>query len=76
MIGEPVTKEIVCRASYNTTPEAATAYGVNGEKVLYVITSSPLDSDSFYYFEDKKYSLRHSSPNRRFFYSILIEEKE
>lgn len=74
--GEPIRKEIDCRASLNTSPEAASAYGTNGEQILYVITSEALNKEARYFFANTPYTLRHTSPQNRFFYSILIEVKE
>ena len=74
--GDPINKKIECRASFNTSPEVASEYGTNGEQVLYVITSVPLVEEARYFFADKPYTLRYSGPNRRLFYSILVEVKE
>lgn len=74
--GEPIRKEIKCRASLNTSPEVASAYGTHGEQILHVITSQALDKEARYFFAETPYTVRHSSPNFRFYYSILVEVKE
>lgn len=72
---EPVRKEIRCKASLNTSPEVATAYGTNGEQVLYVVAAEKLDEEAFYFFEQKKYTLREQTKNQRLYASTLIEVK-
>jgi len=72
---EPVRKEIRCKASLNTSPEVATAYGTNGEQVLYVVAADKLDEEAFYFFEQKKYTLREQTKNQRLYASTLIEVK-
>lgn len=72
---EPVRKEIRCKASLNTSPEVATAYGTNGEQVLYVVAAEKLDKEAFYFFEQKKYTLREQTKNQRLYASTLIEVK-
>lgn len=72
----PVATPIRCKASFDTNPEVAAAYGLQSEQVLYVFTSSPLDEEGEYYYMGKRYTVRHMSPSNRLFYSILIEEKE
>lgn len=67
---------INCKASFDTRPETATAYGLSGEQVLYVVTTQALDKEAFYYFQDKKYSVRFQTQNNRFFYTTLIEIKK
>ena len=74
--GEPIRKEIKCRASLNTSPQVASAYGTHGEQILHVITSQELDKEALYFFAETSYTVRHSSPNFRFYYSILVEVKE
>lgn len=71
-----VRTEIECKASLNTSPEAATAYGPAGEQVLYVVTRLPLDKGAFYLFDDKKYTVRFQTNNNRLFYSTLVEVKK
>ena len=68
-------KPIKCRASFDTSPEVAAAYGLQSEQILYTFTSVALDEEALYLFNGKKYSVRHVSPSNRLFYSILIEEK-
>lgn len=68
-------KPIKCRASFDTSPEVAAAYGLQSEQILYTFTSVALDEEALYLFDGKKYSVRHVSPSNRLFYSILIEEK-
>lgn len=68
--------EIKCRASLNTSPEVASAYGTDGEQILYTYTFEALDEEAQYFFANKKFTVRHSSPSNRLFYSILIEVKE
>ena len=68
-------KPIKCRASFDTSPEVAAAYGLQSEQILYTFTSVALDEEALYLFKGKKYSVRHVSPSNRLFYSILIEEK-
>lgn len=72
---EPVQKEIRCKASLNTSPEVATAYGTNGEQVLYVVAADKLDEEAFYFFEEKKYTLREQTKNQRLYACTLIEVK-
>lgn len=73
---EETQKTFECKASFNTSPEVANAYGTNGEQVLYVITREELDKEAFYLFKDKKYTLRQQvNPNKRFYSSTLIEVK-
>lgn len=74
--GEPIYKEIRCRASLNTSPEVASAYGTSGEQILHVFTSQALDKEARYFFMGTPYTVRHSSPSLRFNYSILVEVKE
>ena len=73
--GDPTFKEIECKASFNTSPEVATAYGPKGEQVLYVVTRIPLDKEAFYLFEGKKYAIRFQTNNRRLYYSTFVEIK-
>ncbi len=73
---EPVRKEILCKASLNTSPEVATAYGTNGEQVLYVVAADKLDEEAFYFFEEKKYTLRAQTHNNRLYNCTLIEVKQ
>ena len=73
---EPTRKEILCKASLNTSPEVATAYGTNGEQVLYVVAADKLDEEAFYFFGEKKYTLRAQTHNQRLYYSTLIEVKQ
>ena len=68
-------KPIKCRASFDTSPEVAAAYGLQSEQILYTFTSVALDEEALYLFDGKKYSVSHVSPSNRLFYSILIEEK-
>lgn len=74
--GEPIRKEIKCRASLNTSPEAATAYGTHGEQILYVTTTDALDKEALYFFMDIPFTVRQSLPSARFTHYILIEVKE
>jgi len=67
---------IECKASLNTDPEVATAYGLSGEQVIYVVTREPLDKGAFYLFRDKKYTIRFQTDNNRLFYSTLVEIKK
>ena len=74
---DPTQTEIECKASLNTSPEVATAYGPAGEQVLYVVTRIPLDKEAFYLFKEKKYTIRfQTDTNRRLFYSTLVEVKK
>ena len=73
---DPIYTEIECKASLNTDPEAATAYGPAGEQILYVVTRTKLDKEAFYLFMDKKYSVRFQTENGRLFYSTLVETKK
>ena len=68
--------EIECKASLNTSPEVATAYGPAGEQVLYVVTRFPLDKEAFYLFKNRKYTVRFNTNNNRLFYSTLVEVKK
>lgn len=68
--------EIECKASFNTSPEVATAYGPAGEQVLYVVTRFPLDKEAFYLFKEKKYAIRFQTDNSRLFYSTFVEVKK
>lgn len=72
----PTETQIECKASLNTSPEVATAYGTFGEQVLYVVTRGPLSKEAFYLFKDKKYTVRFETNNNRFFYSTLVEVKK
>lgn len=73
---DPMQTEIECKASLNTSPEVATAYGPAGEQIIYVVTRIPLDKGAFYLFEDKKYSVRFQTDTNRLFYSTLVEVKK
>ena len=73
---EPARKEIKCKASLNTSPEVANAYGTNGEQVLYVVAQEKLDKGAFYFFEQKKYTVRAQTNNNRLFYTTLVEVKQ
>lgn len=68
--------QIACKASLNTSPEAATAYGPAGEQVLYIVTRDELDKEAFYLFKDKKYSVRFQASNGRLYTSTLVEVKK
>lgn len=69
--------KIQCKASYNTSPEVATAYGLSSEQVLYIVTSVKLDKEAFYLFKNKRYQIRFQAKNgSRLFYSTFIEVKE
>lgn len=67
--------EIECKASLNTSPEVATAYGPAGEQILYVVTRVPLDKEAFFLFDNKKYNIRFSTNTNRLYYSTLVEIK-
>lgn len=71
-----IRTNIECKASLNTSPEVATAYGPAGEQVLYVVTRLPLDKEAFYLFKEKKYTIRFQTDNNRLFYSTLVEVKK
>ena len=73
---EGVSTLINCKASLNTKPETATAYGLSGEQILYVVTNQALDKEAFYYFQDKKCTVRFQTQNNRLFYATLIEIKK
>lgn len=65
-----------CKASLNTDPEVANAYGTHGEQVLYVITREQLDKEAFYLFQKKRYTVRQEThPNNRLYSYTLIEVK-
>ena len=72
---EPVRKEIRCKASLNTSPEVASAYGTNGEQVLYVVAQEKLNKEAFYFFDNLKYTIRAQTNNNRLYYSTLVEVK-
>lgn len=74
--GDEIRTEIECKASLNTSPEVATAYGLSGEQVVYVVTREPLDKEAFYLFKNKKHTVRFQANNNRFFYSTLVEVKK
>ena len=73
--GDPKYTDIECKASFNTSPEVATAYGPKGEQVLYVVTRQPLEKGAFYLFESKKYAVRFQTNNSRLYFTTLIEIK-
>ena len=66
---------IKCKASLNTNPEVAYAYGTNGEQVLYVVSLDALDKEAFYLFNGMVFTLRSQIAHHRFFSSTLIEVK-
>jgi hypothetical protein len=68
--------DIECKASLNTSPEVAAAFGLSREQVLYVVTKEELDKEAFYLFNDMKFSLRFQTKNNRFYFSTLIEVKK
>ena len=72
---EPVRKEIRCKASLNTSPEVASAYGTNGEQVLHVVAQEKLNKEAFYFFDNLKYTIRAQTNNNRLYYSTLVEVK-
>ena len=72
---EPVRKEIRCKASLNTSPEVASAYGTNGEQVLYVVAQEKLNKEAFYFFDNLEYTIRAQTNNNRLYYSTLVEVK-
>lgn len=72
---EPTQTPLNCRASLNTSPEVATAYGTNGEQVLYVVSRERLDEEAFYLYLEKRYTVRAQTDNNRLYYSTLIEVK-
>ena len=72
---ENTKTSILCKASLNTSPEVATAYGTNGEQVLYVVSREGLDKEAFYLFMEKKYTVRMQTDNNRLYYSTLVEVK-
>lgn len=74
--GESTQTPLNCRASLNTSPEVATAYGTNGEQVLYVVSRERLDEGAFYLYLDKRYTVRAQTNNNRLYYSTLIEVKQ
>lgn len=67
--------EIECKASFNTSPEVATAYGQFGEKILYVVTRQPLEEEAFYLYKNVRYTVRFQTQNNRFYFSTLVEVK-
>lgn len=67
---------IECKASLNTSPEVAAAYGLTSEKILYVVTAQELNKEAFYLFNGKRYTVRFQTSTNRHFYSTLIEVKE
>lgn len=71
---EPLA-EIECKASLNTSPEVAAAFGLNREQVLYVVTRDALDKEAFYLFNGIIFSVRQQIKMNRFYFSTLIEEK-
>lgn len=72
-----IRTEIECKASLNTSPEAATAYGPAGEQVIYVVTRQPLDKEALFSYKSKTYRVRFQcDTNRRLFYSTLVEVKK
>ena len=71
-----IRTQIDCKASLNTSPEAATAYGPAGEQVLYVVTREELDKEAFFLFKEKKYTVRFQANNGRLFTSTLVEVKK
>lgn len=73
--GEPTFKVIDCKASLNTSPEVAAAYGPKGEQVVYVVTRIPLDKEAIYLFNEKKFAVRFQSNNNRLYYSTIVEIK-
>lgn len=73
---EPTQTLLNCRASLNTSPEVATAYGTNGEQVLYVVSRERLDEEAFYLYLEKRYTVRAQTDNNRLYYSTLIEVKQ
>lgn len=70
-----VTAPIDCRFSYDTTPEALTAYGTAGEKVAHVVTNRDLKYDAEYEFENRVYTLRLKAKRGGLYYSTLVEVK-
>ena len=74
--GDEIRTEIECKASLNTSPEVATAYGLSGEQVVYVVTREPLDKEAFYLFDGKKYTVRFQTRSNRLSYSTLVEVKK
>lgn len=68
--------EIECKASLNTNPEVATAYGPSGEQVIYITTRQLLDKEAFYLFKGKKFVVRFQYDNNRLFFSTLVEVKK
>lgn len=72
-----IRTDLECKASLNTSPEVATAYGPAGEQVIYVVTRQPLDKEALFLYTDKKYKVRfQSNTNRNLFYSTLVEIKK
>lgn len=72
---EPEERTIICKASFNTSPEVMNAYGQHGEQVLYVVTREPLLEEAFYLYKNKKFNLRFATNNNRLYFSTLVEIK-
>jgi hypothetical protein len=70
-----ITAPVDCRFSYDTTPDALTAYGTAGEKVAHVVTNRDLSYDAIYQFEDRNYTLRLKAKRGGLYYSTLVEIK-
>lgn len=68
--------DIECKASLNTSPEVAAAYGLTSEKILYAVTTVELDKEAFFLFKGTKYTVRFQTNTNRHFYSTLVEIKE
>lgn len=75
-VSEISSKPIKCKASFNTSPEKATSYGLACEQVLYIASPQELDKEAFYLFNGKKYQIRFQTNTRRIFYSTFVEVKE
>lgn len=72
---EPEERTIICKASFNTSPEVMNAYGQHGEQVLYVVTREPLLEEAFYLYKNKKFNVRFMTNNNRLYFSTLVEIK-
>ena len=71
-----VTSPIRCQISQKVKPDAATLFGLSGEKVIYVATLFELDNEPYYSFNNRKYQIRFQSKLSRIHYSTLVEVKE
>ena len=65
-----------CCVSHDNKPSILTAFGLAQEETISVISAVPLDKNSYYFWDDKFYSVRKQSATNRFHFATLIEIKK